>query len=274
MVMKNIDFNRLSHAYIIESNSEEKLKEEGLSFAREIIDLSRINENTKTDDDFLSYVDLDIIEPVKNNISINQIRDITSGLYQNPFDSRKKVYLIINSELMNTQAQNALLKSFEEPPEYVVFILCTLNRFKLLDTIISRSQLIILDNKEDERDIDKLTLFRILDNTLNGDELEIFSNEDFFMQYRDNEKDLFKEVIKFFNDILRYKYTNGSFVENKEYLNIIKKNSNLTFSNLEKIIKRVEDIYNLLDVNINYQLAIEYMLLGIWEEGNHEYSRS
>ena len=73
-------------------------------------------------------------------ISVGEIRQqIVGDIDIKPYMGRKKVYIIPDSDLMNSQAQNALLKTLEEPPSYAVIILLTSNEMKLLQTLRSRS---------------------------------------------------------------------------------------------------------------------------------------
>lgn len=80
-------------------------------------------------------------EEKKNTIGIDVIRELKETLYYAPSEGRCKVYIIPNAETMTVESQNALLKSLEEPPENVNFILLTENRSFLLDTILSRTTL-------------------------------------------------------------------------------------------------------------------------------------
>ena len=74
-----------------------------------------------------------------NTISVDDIRTQVSGTMAiKPYSSKYKVYIISESEKMNDNAQNALLKTLEEPPEYAVIILLTDNVSALLPTIQSR----------------------------------------------------------------------------------------------------------------------------------------
>lgn len=76
--------------------------------------------------------------PKANFIKINSIRDIKKFLSLNYDDIKYRVVIISRAHLMNEEAQNALLKNLEEPPEGVVFILCTAYPEKLRETIRSR----------------------------------------------------------------------------------------------------------------------------------------
>lgn len=83
-------------------------------------------------------------------IGVDSIRLLKEDVYLSPTESEYKVYIIKNSEKMTAQAQNALLKVLEEPPDKVVFFLLTTDSGELLTTIKSRAQTIrmqILDAK-------------------------------------------------------------------------------------------------------------------------------
>lgn len=74
-----------------------------------------------------------------NTISVDDIREqINADIGIKPYACEKKVYIINEAEKMNPQAQNALLKTLEEPPEYAVILILTTNLEALLPTIISR----------------------------------------------------------------------------------------------------------------------------------------
>lgn len=74
-----------------------------------------------------------------NTISVDDIRtQINNDVAIKPYSSRYKVYILNEAEKMTTQAQNAILKTLEEPPEYAVIMLLTTNVNALLPTILSR----------------------------------------------------------------------------------------------------------------------------------------
>ena len=74
----------------------------------------------------------------KASIGIGEVRDATAGIYEAPYIGPRKLYLIPQAELLTVQAQNALLKILEEPPEHAVFILLSANRQAMLSTVLSR----------------------------------------------------------------------------------------------------------------------------------------
>ena len=81
-----------------------------------------------------------------NVLSVDDIREqVNNDIVVKPYAAKRKVYIINEAEKMNPQAQNALLKTFEEPPEYAVILLLTTNAEELLPTI--RSRAVILNMK-------------------------------------------------------------------------------------------------------------------------------
>ena len=92
-----------------------------------------------------------------SNNSVEDIRNITDQIRIPPQSGRFKVYIIDEVHMLSNQAFNAFLKSLEEPPEHVVFILATTEKNKILPTILSRCQ--IYDFKKvDNESIIKLLL--------------------------------------------------------------------------------------------------------------------
>ena len=92
-----------------------------------------------------------------SNNSVEDIRNITDQIRIPPQTGRYKVYIIDEVHMLSNQAFNAFLKSLEEPPEHVVFILATTEKNKILPTILSRCQ--IYDFKKvDSKSITKLLL--------------------------------------------------------------------------------------------------------------------
>ena len=85
-----------------------------------------------------------------NTITVDDIRDqINKDIVVKPYASDKKIYIINEAEKMNTQAQNALLKTLEEPPEYAVILILTTNVDALLPTILSRCVILNMKPVED-----------------------------------------------------------------------------------------------------------------------------
>ena len=92
-----------------------------------------------------------------NSISVDDIRhQLNNDIVIKPYSSRYKIYIIDEAEKMNVQAQNALLKTIEEPPVYAILILLTTNASAFLPTILSRCITLNLKVVEDELIIEHL----------------------------------------------------------------------------------------------------------------------
>ena len=103
----------------------------------------------------------DVIEiDAASNSGVQEVRNLIEKVKYAPMKGRYKVYIIDEVHMMTASAFNALLKTLEEPPEYVVFILCTTEPYKLLPTILSRCQRFEF-NKITDDDLKKL-IVRVL----------------------------------------------------------------------------------------------------------------
>lgn len=88
--------------------------------------------------------DEDIIEiDAASNRGIDEIRELREAVRTAPFSSPYKVYIIDEAHMLTKEAANALLKTLEEPPSHVIFILATTDPDKLPQTIVSRCQKVI-----------------------------------------------------------------------------------------------------------------------------------
>ena len=85
-----------------------------------------------------------------NTISVEDVRvQINNDIMIKPYNGKYKIYIVPDADLMTVQAQNALLKTIEEPPEYAVIILLTENAESLLPTILSRCVVLKIKNVKD-----------------------------------------------------------------------------------------------------------------------------
>ena len=85
---------------------------------------------------FLDIMELD----AASNRGIDEIRDIREKVNFSPAQGRRKVYIIDEAHMLTDAASNAFLKTLEEPPGHVIFILCTTQAHKIVSTIVSRCQ--------------------------------------------------------------------------------------------------------------------------------------
>ena len=89
-----------------------------------------------------AHPDVYVLEPVGDQIRIDDIRELRRDLHMRPFEADRRVYLLHAAETMNEDAADALLKDLEEPPSYAVIVLVADDLGPLPETIRSRCQLV------------------------------------------------------------------------------------------------------------------------------------
>lgn len=122
VLSQSIKNNSYSHAYLFSGTRGVGKTSVARIFAQEI--------GTKPHD--LYEID------AASNRGVDDIRELREGVRALPYDSPKKLYIIDEAHMLTREAFNALLKTLEEPPEHVVFILATTEPEKIPDTILSR----------------------------------------------------------------------------------------------------------------------------------------
>jgi len=131
ILSRAISQGRVSHAYLLTGPRGVGKTSVARILAHEINNLPYDEENTN----------LDIIEiDAASNNGVEDVRDLREKVQIAPISASKKVYIIDEVHMLSKAAFNALLKTLEEPPEHIVFILATTNVEKLPATIISRTQ--------------------------------------------------------------------------------------------------------------------------------------
>jgi DNA polymerase-3 subunit delta' len=123
------------HAYLLHGPAGVGKRDLALLFAAELLgDHTRVERRT--------HPDLYLLEPVGDQIRIDDIRGLRSDLHMRPFEASRRVYLIFGADTMNEDAADALLKDLEEPPSYAVIVLVADDLGPLPETIRSRCQLV------------------------------------------------------------------------------------------------------------------------------------
>jgi len=124
-----------AHAYLFHGPPGVGKRAASLAFAAELIrEPDRVQRGTHPD----TYV----LEPVGDQIRIDDIRALRRDLHMRPFEAERRVYLVHAAETMNEDAADALLKDLEEPPAHAVIVLVADDLGPLPETIRSRCQLV------------------------------------------------------------------------------------------------------------------------------------
>ena len=154
LLSNSIKADKVSHSYMFVGISGIGKKIMAKDFAKGILCLNedKYCNNCKSCIEFDSNnnPDLIYIEPDGNNIKIEQIRELQKRIPEKPIISNRKVCIINDADTMTKEAQNCLLKTLEEPPEFVTIILIGSNENAFLTTIKSRCMIIHFEQIADE----------------------------------------------------------------------------------------------------------------------------
>ena len=291
MVNNAIKNNKLSHAYIFDSNGNSDVMDIVLSFVKEIICMDITDDNNiknicKRIDDG-NYVDVKVIKSDGMWIKKDQLLDLQSEFNNKAFEGNKKIYIIRSAEKMNVQTANSILKFLEEPVDDIIAILITDNINMLLPTIISRCQVIKLNKKKCSYD----TISNLSDllisygyNDISDDNKEKIINDVIgFTEYIENYKldtliytkklwhNNFKDrnyniiginlMIYFYYDVVKYKCGLNNYFYGDKLSEISFVSGNNDYDELIKKIQILDRTENYLKRNLNINLLIDKMII-------------
>jgi DNA polymerase III subunit delta' len=124
-----------AHAYLLHGPPGVGKRRLAMLFAAELLgEHVRVERRT--------HPDLYVLEPLGDQIRIDDIRSLRRDLHMRPFEASRRVYLVFGADTMNEDAADALLKDLEEPPSYAVIVLVASDLGPLPETIRSRCQLV------------------------------------------------------------------------------------------------------------------------------------
>jgi len=274
---KSIHSKKISHSYIfwgIEGIGKKIIAKE---FAKKILCIEKKEKcNCKSCIEFDSNnnPDFQLIEPNEGKVKIEQIREMQRKIAEKPIISNKKVYIIENSDSMTTEAQNCLLKTLEEPPEYITIILVCTNEENLLSTIKSRCtrmQFNSIDTEQIKKYIkENYPDQEISENIINlsqgsigkaiklNQHKNIYENIEKILLSMQN-KDLI-EIVQMSEEIYKTKEEINSILD---YMNVIL--LKLSKQNIKyiKCIEIVEQTKKRIKANSNYDMCIDNLLFNM-----------
>ena len=287
-----------ANGYIFYGSEGVGKKETALQFIKDIFKHSSTSENIEERVKNNNHPDFLIIEPdsllaAKRSkdgdiektsksgsevIKIAQIRNIKTFLAKKSIDSEKKIILIFHAHLLNEAASNCLLKTLEEPNNGI-FILLTSKINLLLDTIISRCQIVrfrsfsskqlrfILSNYLDSSKFDinsKLELQDLI-NSANGSPAQLFKNIEIWNELSDEITNKLYSPLKNYLEILEVSKLISEQLEVHQQIYLVnliqiiwwRKTKNIT------VAKKLEKLKSFLKVNVQPRLAWEITFLKI-----------
>ena len=279
--------SKISHSYMfvgLEGIGKQLFAKE---FAKEILCLNKnncIKDNQEKSCDScikfntLNHPDFRYLEKEGNSIKIEKIRELQKHIQEKPIISQKKVYIINDVETMTKEAQNCLLKTLEEPPEYAVIILICQNENMMLTTIKSRCMILQFEK------IPKEDILRYVksneDIQINEEILDIFDGSIGKILELKDKQESYLNIQKFIeqidkNDILEIlKYAKPLYETKEEiynlleFINIILLKKCRIDNKYSNCIMIVEETKKRLKQNSNYDMTIDNMVFSMWEDIN------
>lgn len=284
ILVNAIKTNTISHSYIFSGVNGIGKMLIAKEFAKAILCFNKNNAPCNTckaceSFDNSNNPDITIIDENEETIKNEQIKNLVNNVLEKPIQSDKKIYIINNSENMTKEAQNSLLKTLEEPPQYVVIILITSNENKLLNTIKSRCLKISfreLNDNEIKKYFDNISekipenMFKVFGGSI-GNALRLRNKSELY-------ENIFKCInnIESMNELQIIKMKDELFQDKEEIQGVLEYINTLFYeklvNNLEKTefysncIKIIENTKIKIKNNSNYDMTIDSFLLSIWEE--------
>jgi DNA polymerase-3 subunit gamma/tau len=239
-ILKNSLKNRnFSHAYLFSGTHGTGKTSIARIFAKEL----------KSSDDDIYEID------AASNRGINEIREIRDSVEVLPISSEFKIYIIDEAHMLTKEASNALLKTLEEPPKHVIFILATTEKHKVLPTIVSRCQAFEFNSPENKK-LEELIL-----NISKKEKIKIDNESVSFLarlgdrSFRNTLSNL-QKAFSVFNKEIKIEELKEIFSDSSEFLenNFLKA---LELNNKEKLL---EEYFNISEKNYDLNLFLEKII--------------
>lgn len=289
--------NRLSHAYLIETNGCDDAYDFVKSFVKAIICPKHYTNNKQCGDcsicqriDDNNYTEFKVIDTDGMWLKKEQIIDLQMDFSTVGIEGGTRVYVIKNCEKMNASTANSLLKFLEEPNPNIVAILMVNNIEMLLDTIVSRCQLIkLIPNNSYTNSLDKVKYLicngnedlinfvvdnNIVDIVFNF--IDVVSKNRYdgivganklwhkYIQKRDEIAVAIDIIIYIYYDCLKYLLGNDNLFFNDRVEDIKKIVGNHDIMFILNRIEKLDDLRLLIKFNVNINLFVDKlcMILG------------
>ena len=247
ILQNSIINNKVGHAYLFYGPRGTGKTSTAKIFARSVNCLKPVNGiQCEKCDGCLKSIEkecIDIIEiDAASNNGVDEIRDLKTKVSFVPAELKYKVYIIDEVHMLSTGAFNALLKTLEEPPEYVIFILATTELNKVPSTIISRCQLMEFKKLTENQIADRLKYISKNENIKIDDdaiiEISKYSNGGLRDAIGLLEKIISYKSTKITIDDVREIMGNVSIQEINDFITLIKN------KDISSIITKINDYYD------------------------------
>lgn len=310
-----IEGGKVSHAYLFHGEAGMGKSTIGKAFAKTLLckegGLSPCNHCVSCKQfDTNNHPDLIEVTHDKASIGVDDIRvQVNSDIAIRPYQGPYKIYMIPDGDKMTEAAQNALLKTIEEPPNYGIIILLVSNLNSIIQTILSRCVQLNMKPVDKVKIKEHLMIeYQVPDYLAEvaanfsggnvGKAIKYATSEEFIRMKEDvihilkdiDEMSLYEVIaglktisegktlvedyidlmMLWYRDILMFKATKDpNLILYKEERSFIMNHSKLrSYEGIDRIIKGMEKAKARIRANVNFDIAIELMLLTIKENSN------
>lgn len=225
-----------------------------------------------------NHPDFIVINEQGESIKIEQIRNITEKVIEKPIVSSKKVYIINDCDKMTKEAQNCLLKTLEEPPEFAIIILISSNENLILNTIKSRCMSIKFNNISNnelkdyaKKNLGYITVTENILSSFHGSIGKAIKQKNYQEKYVQIEELISHMSTKDIVDIMleaKILYDKENISDILDYIIVCLFSCAKQNDKYIGCIKYVNTCLERLRSNSNFDMSVDSMLLNIWEELN------
>ena len=280
ILKKAIEINKTSHSYIFCGTEGIGKKLIAKELAKKILCLKE-KENgcdckSCIEFDSDNNPDFQLIESVDGKIKIEQIRQMQRKVAEKPIISNNNVYIIDNADTMTTEAQNCLLKTLEEPPEYITIILICTNEGNLLSTIKSRCTRMQFEPIKDE-ELKEYIKTKLPDEQISPQIIELAQGSIGKAIKLNERKDIYENIENILlsmqnRDLIDIVQMSEVIYKSKEEIKSILEYINVLLMKLSKqnikyinCVQIVEETKRRIKANSNYDMCIDYMIFSMWQ---------
>lgn len=253
--------NKLSHAYLILADNEFS----GKNFCNALTLKLLCSNNLpclkcKNCKKFLAGFHPDVLVYPKTKIFlVSDSEDILENSIIKPMESKYKIFIINNFDKSTIQAQNKLLKTLEDAPKNVIFLINAVNQHKILPTIKSRCQVLEIENyckKDLDKEKDYELIVDMLQNITSSKKIYLYANK--FGEKADFDERL-SLLLKIFDEILKSKTQK---IQDKRLALV---GQNYQINAIGEIFELINEAKKMFEANVNPLMITDYLLLKILE---------
>ena len=239
-IKKIIANNMVSHAYFLEHNNYLYYRETLVEFCKMILENSVSKNNFHLINDSFDYPEIKVLEAKGKPIKKEQVLELKKMCSEKPVMGKYIIYIIDGAEFLNASSANTLLKFLEEPEDNIIGILVGNSRYQVINTLISRCQILSLNPVIDESIEHGDGIFDFVEKVKNRDDSLLIDIRKMYSWEK-------HDIIQFLSEI-----QNCCLKDGNDLINM-------------RIIKIIEENKKKLEFNLNLKLFLDNLVIELIE---------